>query len=451
MSLPATNRMKWKPFPAYKDSGVEWYGKIPAAWKINKLSHAFAEIGSGTTPPSDKFDYYEPREIPWVTTSELRENQITETSKCVCKRALRDFPTLRVYPPGTLLVAMYGATIGRLGILNIHACTNQACCAVAKPRTAQTMYAFYWFQAFRQHIIQLSSGGGQPNINQEKIRALRIPIPSIKEQTAIAAFLDRETARIDALIEKKKRLIELLAEKRAALISHAVTKGLNPDAPMKDSGIEWLGMIPKHWGSCLFKRTASISYGLSIELDRGITDGTPIISLPNVTKDGRLVLDEVPQTHLSDSDKRSLLLQKGDLLFNWRNGSPDHVGKTAYFDASSEYTHVSFLLRLRFDQAKSDPRYYHLLLNSLRSNGFFGASKDQVNKTYNQTELGNLEIIVPPLNEQLQIADFVYQETAKFDALTAKVHEGVERLQEYRTALISAAVTGKIDVRGRKE
>lgn len=134
-------------------------------------------------------------------------------------------------------------------------------------------------------------------------------------------------------------------------------------------------------------------------------------------------------------------------MFNWRNGSPEHVGKTAYFDASGEYAHVSFLLRIRFNNQLYESRYFHRFLNGLQNGGFFTSSKDQVNKTYNQSELGRLDVLLPPLIEQRAIATYLDEETAKIDSLTAKVEATIERLQEYRSALISAAVTGKIDVR----
>jgi type I restriction enzyme S subunit len=213
----------------------------------------------------------------------------------------------------------------------------------------------------------------------------------------------------------------------------------------KDSCVEWLGEIPEHWQAYKLKRVSEISYGLTLELDRTETEGTFIISLPNVTKGGQLVLEEVPKTQLTDEEKKSLLLRKGDLLFNWRNGSSDHVGKTAYFDAEGEYTHVSFLLRLRFDLAKHDSRYYHMFINNLRNTDFFASAKTRVNNTYNQAELRQLEVIVPPRDEQQAIASFLDRETAKIDALIAKKERLIELLQEKRTAIISHVVTKGLD------
>jgi type I restriction enzyme S subunit len=229
---------KWKPYPKYKDSGFGWVKQIPDHWEIWKLSHAFKRIGSGTTPSTDNIEYYDGI-IPWVTTSELRENMIKDTASKLTEEALKHHTTLSLYPIGTLLVAMYGATIGRLGILGVPACTNQACCAFADSDVLDNRFLFYSLLMRKQDIIMMSSGGGQPNINQDKLRSFRIAAPKILEQHTIAAFLDRETAMIDALITKKERLIDLLQEKRAAVISHAVTRGLDPSVPMKDSEVEY--------------------------------------------------------------------------------------------------------------------------------------------------------------------------------------------------------------------
>ena len=205
-----------------KDSGVEWLGEIPVGWEIWKVTHAFGRIGSGTTPKSDNYEYYD-GQIPWVTTSELRETSIDDTLNKVTEEALRDYPTLRLYPAGTLLFAMYGATIGRLGILKISAAVNQACAAFSEPIKLDPKFTYYWLYMRRPILIALSAGGGQPNLSQDDLKQLRIPTPPLNEQRAIATFLDHETAHIDALIEKVEKSITLLREYRTSLISAAVT------------------------------------------------------------------------------------------------------------------------------------------------------------------------------------------------------------------------------------
>ena len=144
---------------------------------------------------------------------------------------------------------MYGATIGRLGILGTEAAVNQACCVFSKPEGIEIWFWFYWLQFRRPYLISLGYGGGQPNLSQELLKSIRVPIPPLHEQRNIVHSLDRETAKLDELVVKKERLIELLKEKRTALITRAVTKGIDPDAPMKDSGVEWLADIPERWNT----------------------------------------------------------------------------------------------------------------------------------------------------------------------------------------------------------
>ncbi|MFH0837916.1 MAG: restriction endonuclease subunit S [Patescibacteria group bacterium] len=151
-----------------KPSGVEWLGDVPEHWETWKLAHGFDQIGSGTTPPSDEIEWYDGT-IPWITTSELRENLITTTEKTVTREAVQRFSALKVFSEGSLAIAMYGATIGRLGILGIEATTNQACCVMSGGQVFAIPFVYYWMQAFKDSIILLASGGGQPNISQDKI------------------------------------------------------------------------------------------------------------------------------------------------------------------------------------------------------------------------------------------------------------------------------------------
>ncbi|EBD5654850.1 restriction endonuclease subunit S [Klebsiella variicola] len=207
-----------------KDSGIEWIGQVPEEWLNRKVFHAFQAIGSGTTPPAKEHEWYQGGTIPWITTSELRENTVVKTKKCVTSDAMQKFSALKIFPAGSLAIAMYGATIGRLGFLGIPATTNQACCVLSGERDLNIQFLYYWLMAFRADIVAFfSEGGGQPNINQEVIASLRVPSPASDEQATIVATLDRETARIDALISKAEQSITLLKERRAAFITAAVT------------------------------------------------------------------------------------------------------------------------------------------------------------------------------------------------------------------------------------
>ena len=205
-----------------KDSGVEWIGEIPAHWKLYKITQIFNLISSGTTPASTNLEYYD-GSIPWVNTGDLNDGYIYDTPKKVTEIALIECSALKLFPVNTLLIAMYGATIGKLGITKIVASTNQACCALANPQNAIVKFVFYWFLANRNNIISMAYGGGQPNISQNLIKSLRVPLPKIEEQKSIVSFLDQKTAEIDSLIADIQIQIAKLKEYRQALISEAVT------------------------------------------------------------------------------------------------------------------------------------------------------------------------------------------------------------------------------------
>jgi type I restriction enzyme S subunit len=440
---------RFRPYPEYQNSGAEWIGEIPSHWSTKRLKNVVHFQGGGT-PSKENLEYWSGN-IPWVSPKDMKTRLILDTVDKITVEAVEQSATNLVDPGAVLLVVRSGILNHSIpiAIAGTTVALNQDLKALIPGAEVLPKYLSYVIDGKQSPLLVewRKEGATVESLELELIENSRFPLPPKSEQHAIVEFLDRETEKIDALMAKKERLIELFLEKRTALITHAVTMGLDPDIPMKDSGVEWLGNIPAHWEVKRLKRIAQISYGIVLELDRTLTEGTPIISLPNVSIDGELNLRDIPFTPLRRDEREALLLKKGDLLFNWRNGSSDHVGKTALFDAEGDYTHVSFLLRVRFSGGGFIPRFYQRYLNSLRFTGFFMATKAGVNNTFNQSELMELEVLVPPANEQLIIATFLDQEMAKLDALIAKIREGIARLKEFRTALISAAVTGKIDVR----
>lgn len=217
-------------------------------WRWIKLSHAYPRIGSGTTPPDEDGAYVEDGSgTNWVTTSELRESRICETKKQVSDDALRRYPTLRVYRPGSVMFAMYGATIGRLGVLDKPACCNQACCVFEHSKMVSNRYLVYWLQHRKNDLVALSVGGGQPNLSQQDLRNEKVYCPDLPTQRAIADFLDRETARIDLLIEKKQRLVALLGQKLSESVRQSVSWGLDASVPRKPSRVPAGDDLAGHW------------------------------------------------------------------------------------------------------------------------------------------------------------------------------------------------------------
>jgi type I restriction enzyme S subunit len=282
------------------------------------------------------------------------------------------------------------------------------------------------------------------NISYQQFGQIIVPAIPLTEQTQIAAFLDRETAKIDELVAEQRLLMELLKEKRQAVISHAVTQGLNPDGPMKPSGIEWLGDVPEHWEICLLKRAfRSVDYGISDSLD---SEGSVAILRMGNIANGKVVTDDLKYIN---SVAPYLLLQPGDLLYN-RTNSLDLIGKVGMFigNGNAPVSFASYLVRLRTVE-KSLPDYFAYLLNTegilglARSNAFVAIGQCNLNPT----RYGQITVAIPPRAEQAAIVEYLDTETAKLDTLTAEAQRAIDLLQERRSALISAAVTGQIDVR----
>jgi len=288
---------------------------------------------------------------------------------------------------------------------------------------------FYWFQVFRDQIILLASGGGQPNISQDKVRSIRVACPKKSEQKGITDFLDRQTAKIDALLGKKRELIDRLQEKRTALISRTVTRGLPPEAAgldpqpvMKPSGIEWLGEVPEHWGLKKLSYLAILKSGENITSEQLEDDGDyPVFGgnglrgyFSSYTHSGHYVL----------------IGRQGALCGNINYSS-------GRFWASEHAIVVNPLT----DFAAG---WLGEVLRAMNLNQY---SISAAQPGLSVSTIGALKIPVPPLPEQHAIAAYLDRETTKLDRLVAKVEEAITRLQEYRSALITAAVTGKIDLR----
>jgi len=304
--------------------------------------------------------------------------------------------------------------------------------------------------------IELGATGASQsmqNISQDVIRNLSIPLPCVKEQQAIANFLDRETAKIDALIAEQQRLIELLQEKRQAVISHAVTKGLNPNAPMKDSGVDWLGEVPEHWEVKRMKHLCkSIEQGWSPQCENEPSTG----EVPGVLKVGcvnggvfrpvenkRLPSDLAPIAQYS--------VKKGDLLVS-RANTKELVGSAAVVDEDFPWLYIcDKLYRITVKADCSTANYLCLYLASSEARGEIelgasGASPSMQN--ISQSVMLELPVPLPQPQEQESIRSFITIQCDQIDELTAKALEAIRLFQERRSALISAAVTGQIDVRG---
>ncbi|HGM6985986.1 restriction endonuclease subunit S [Serratia marcescens] len=422
---------KYKAYPEYKDSGVEWLGVIPAGWYITKLKFTASLLTAKSSCGDDKFvglENISSGDGKYIN----KEESISEGASITFKKNDVLFGKLRPYLAKSWLATFSGVCSSEFLVL----------------RTEKIHPRFLNYYSLTTNFIeQVNSstyGSKMPRASWEFISLLPVPTCSFILSEKIALFLDHETAKIDNLIEKQQQLIELLKEKRQAVISHAVTKGLNPDVPMKDSGVEWLGEVPEHWSIKRLKHISpKVGVGLVINPSSYTRDeGVYFIFGGDVKEYG---FDLGKTRKISPKDSNNLLssrLNNQDLV-SVRVGYP---GITAVVTKDLEGSNCASVIIIRNGEFNSG--WLCAAMNSWVGRQqvelvSYGAAQKQ----FNVADAVEFIFPVPPYDEQVIISNFVKNSLDKFDTVSLQAQVQIGLLQERRTALISAAVTGKIDVR----
>ena len=442
--------MSFPRYPEYKDSGVEWLGTVPVHWDLVPLKQMISRIESGTsvnaidTPAGDG-------ELGVLKTSCVYHGHFdADENKAVIPDEYD-----RVACPvtaGTLVVSRMNTPdlVGAAGVVHVSHENLFLPDRLWQVHFdgADPNFVHHWTHtpAYRAQVEMACAGtsSSMQNLGQDQFRCFVIPRPSYSEQTAIATFLDRETAKIDALVAEQEKLIALLQEKRQAVISHAVTKGLDPSVPMKDSGVEWLGKVPEHWEVKRLKYLGDAFIGLTYD-PQDVTDsesGTLVLRSSNV-QGGQIFYDDNVYVGMKIPEKA--ITQEGDILICSRNGSRALIGKNALIDQQSAGVAFGAFMTVFRSPFNS---YLKWVLNSQLFEFQSGAF---LTSTINQLTVSNLygfEIPLPPESNRKEISAFLDTATRRIDVLVAEACTAITLLQERRTALTSAAVTGQIDVRG---
>ena len=444
---------KYQKYAEYKDSGIDWLGSIPANWHLNKLRYLF-DFNKGLTITKENL---EDEGIPCVSYGEVHSkfgfevDPLKHDLKCVNVSYLKTSDNA-LLNKGDFVFADTSEDLKGSGNFT-HLVNNEQVFAgyhtiIAKPKdpTSSRFYAYLFdSKEFRSQIQLAVKGVKVFSITQAILRASDIWLPSKSEQIHIANFLDHETAKIDSLIEKQKKLIELLKEKRQAVISHAVTKGLNPDVAMKDSGVEWLGQVPEHWETTKIKYVAELTPKKSelLNTDNRLCTFVPMekLKLDSLIKDEEKPISEVigGYTYFRDGD---LLLAKVTPCFENKNMVIASGLKNGIGFGSSEI----YVLRSN-SKVDSQFLYYRLQEDQFMELGVGSMTGAGGLKRVPSEFLNNFEFCLPPLKEQFTITEYLNQYLIKSELLMNKSESAIQLMQERRTALISSAVTGKIDVR----
>ena len=427
---------KYPPYPEYKDSGVVWLGDVPEHWVLSRVKDVAVVFG-GYPFDSQRFS-------PDVGVPLIRIRDINTELTAVYFDG--DVPQEAIVENNDVLIGMDGEfNVARWK--GGKAALNQRVACVRTDSDELTTLLFYTLPFSLKVVNDLTYYTTVKHLSLEDIKKTIFALPQGEELSNIVAFLDYETARIDRLIAQQQRLIELLKEKRQAVISHAVTKGLNPNAPMKNSGIEWLGQVPEHWDVCLIKyKCDDITDGAHTSPE---TEGGQelFVSIKDI-KDGVI---EFERALLTSSESYQHLVKSGcqpfagDILFS-KDGT---IGQTAVTPDGISFVVASSLIIIRPNRSVVRPSFLNFLLQSC-------ATKEQVESFVKGAALRRLSIqnllkvfgVFPSLYEQDAISGYLETTLAHYSELESKAFQAISLMQERRTALISAAVTGKIDLRG---
>jgi type I restriction enzyme S subunit len=448
---------KYTAYPEYKESGFEWLGIIPDHWAVSPIKWQIERVDGGAWggEPVGINDT-----IVLRSTEQTADGQWKMDDPAPRNLSAHETATTLLIKDDLLMTKSSGSSlhIGKTSIVTEEVASLRCGYSnfMQRIRIANGHSAkFYWYifnnQLARKQLDYLSnSTTGLANLNATMIgEVIGATAPKI-EQQKIANFLDHETAKIDTLIDKQQQLITLLKEKRQAVISHAVTKGLNPNAPMRDSGVEWLGEVPEHWDVCMIKhKCLEITDGAHVSPE---TEGGEhyFVSITDIKKGVIFFKNALLTTPVSYEYllKTGCMPFSGDILFS-KDGT---IGQTAITPEGIDFVVASSLIIIRPNRAKVTPEYLDFLLQS-------GVVVEQVESFVKGAALRRLSIqnllkiggAFPPMNEQMEITKHLIDTLSQYDDLEVNANQLIALLVERRTALISAAVTGKIDVRNWQE
>ncbi|PSW41679.1 restriction endonuclease subunit S [Photobacterium leiognathi] len=443
---------KYQAYPKYKDTGLPYYGEIPSEWHLERIKfNSYVKGRQGwQNLRAEEYQNTGPFLVTGAHFNKLGGVCWEQCHHISDKRYERD-QDIWIKEHDVLITK--DGTIGKVAYIDQlpdKACLNSHLLIIRNLKDKyhqKFLFHLLTSSCFQGFIPTKQSGTTFMGITQEAIEEFPIIICSLDEQLKIATFLDHETAKIDTLIEKQQQLIELLKEKRQAVISHAVTKGLNPDAPMKDSGIEWLGEVPAHWGVINMIHVLNAIGDVDHYMPQSIDKGIPYVMTGDLTEFASGInFDNCKQVSHQDYLKLSNKIRstKGDVIM----ARYATIGTVSYIDIDKDFLVSYSCVTIKPNQEKVSGLYLYYYF---KSHAFLEGIQSQIN-TNTQGNVGvndlkKIKVSLPTLKEQLNIVEYLQSAIDKFDALTQKSQNAINLMQERRTALISAAVTGKIDVR----
>ncbi len=431
---------------------------LPSHWMEKRLGYLAKEdraaFVDGPFGSDLKSSDYKDSGVPLIQLNNIRDsNHLMQNMKFVTEDKKQQL-IRHLAIPGDIVIAKMADPVARAAIVvdNYSEYVIVADCVKLTPNLDLVDLKFLVWAINCDHVRinaeLVSTGTTRVRVNLGELKKLKIPYPPSKEQQKIANFLDHETAKIDTLIEKQQQLIALLKEKRQAVISHAVTKGLHPDAPMRDSGVEWLGEVPEHWIVKRLRYLGVCQNGINIGAEYFGT-GYPFVSYGDAYNNEVLPEYGSGLVQSTEQDRKVYSVVTGDVIFTRTSETVEEIGlSSTCLKTIKNASFAGFLIRFRPEHNVLDPGFSKYYFRNMLMRTFFIKEMNLVTRaSLSQDLLKKLPVPLPPLDEQAEIADFLEGKSALFEKLTENAESAIGLMKERRTALISAAVTGKIDVR----
>ena len=403
-----------------KDSGIEWIGEIPEGWSKNKVIRLFDIIGSGTTPKNITSDF---PVVNWIQSGDITGSFMPACKNVISANLLSQYSALKVYPAPFIIIAMYGASVGNASISLIDGCVNQACCVLSSP-SCNLHYAFYVIKSAQSYLVRKAVGGGQPNISQETIKQLWLPLPPLSTQDIIVRNLDATCSKIDDLLTSVHASIEEYKKLKQAVITQAVTKGVRGEREMKDSGVEWIGEIPKEWRKTQLRHCATIKSGIT--LGKSYSKDTVLIERPYLrvanVQGGYVDLNDLATIEVTPDEDLKYRLHSGDVLMT-EGGDRDKLGRGCVWHGEIEpCLHQNHVFAVQTNETILLPEFLEYLTASDVGRSYFDVTAI---KTTNLACTSSSKVLaftipLPPIEEQIEIVSFIKKRSLELNKLIMK-------------------------------
>lgn len=438
-----------KRYNKYKASGIDWIGEIPEHWNTMKIKFYCHSISSGATPSTNNSAFWD-GDIPWIPSGCCHDCEIKEAPKFITEEGLNSCST-QIIPAGTAVMAMTGATCSQVGYLTIDAATNQSVMSyIENKKVADSKFLFYLLIGAREYVLTHQTGGAQAGIDGQDCSNLIVPFVPLNEQERIVSFLDKKCTTIDVAISTHNNRLSYLQELRENIITNAVTKGIADNVPMIDSGIEWIGFIPRHWDVkslkflCRAEKFAIKTgpFGTQLKGEELKTDGEVRVYNQRNVLDNQFDSVQYYITAQKAKELSNFTTKPNDILITSRGT----IGRCAILPNNSEMGILHpCLIAMRIDTRKYDLEWLKLFINDSKcfaTNVFLNSNATTIDVIYTDT-LKGIRIPVPPYDEQKRIVGYIQEKVSKIDESIEQSQKAIAKLHAYKEALIKEAVTGK--------